>query len=165
MFVAVVKTPPSNLWIMAILTPLFLLMVVIGMVAFILCKRNRVIFKTGAFRTFKTRSKVRLSNSVIQLYPFLLLLFTAYVPFHLLFLFLLFAHPKMFKHRCFTLVVWETNSIVKFQQRLHSPVLNEWHIAQKPIVLSCSFRSEKLNIIWAGLTHLFSCCPIALGHC
>lgn len=57
---AVVKTPPSNLWIMAVLTPLFLLMVVIGMVAFILCKRNRVLFKTGAFRTFKTRSKVRL---------------------------------------------------------------------------------------------------------
>ncbi|XP_049930224.1 UPF0606 protein KIAA1549L [Epinephelus moara] len=53
----VVKTPQSNLWIMAILTPLFLLMVVIGMVSFILCKRNRVIFKTGAFRTFKTRSK------------------------------------------------------------------------------------------------------------
>ncbi|XP_013767881.1 UPF0606 protein KIAA1549L isoform X1 [Pundamilia nyererei] len=53
----VVKTPPSNLWIMAVLTPLFLLMVVIGMVAFILCKRNRVLFKTGAFRTFKTRSK------------------------------------------------------------------------------------------------------------
>ncbi|XP_039988128.1 UPF0606 protein KIAA1549L [Xiphias gladius] len=54
---SVVKTPPSNLWIMAVLTPLFLLMVVIGMVAFILCKRNRVIFKSGAFRTFKTRSK------------------------------------------------------------------------------------------------------------
>ncbi|CAM9095127.1 unnamed protein product [Lampetra planeri] len=53
----VVKTPPSNLWIMAVLTPLILLMVVIGMVAFILCKRNRVIFKTGAFRTFKSRSK------------------------------------------------------------------------------------------------------------
>ncbi|KAM3870239.1 UPF0606 protein KIAA1549L [Diretmus argenteus] len=53
----VVKTPPSNLWIMAILTPVFLLMVVIGMVAFILCKRNRVIFKTSAFRSFKTRSK------------------------------------------------------------------------------------------------------------
>ncbi|XP_034033108.1 UPF0606 protein KIAA1549L isoform X2 [Thalassophryne amazonica] len=53
----VVKTPPSNLWIMAVLTPLFLLMVVIGMVGFILCKRNRVIFKTGAFRNFKTRSK------------------------------------------------------------------------------------------------------------
>uniref|UniRef100_UPI0037E8A959 UPF0606 protein KIAA1549L isoform X2 n=1 Tax=Semicossyphus pulcher TaxID=241346 RepID=UPI0037E8A959 len=53
----VVKMPPSNLWIMAVLTPLFLLVVVIGMVAFILCKRNRVIFKTGAFRTFKTRSK------------------------------------------------------------------------------------------------------------
>ncbi|KAM6937775.1 UPF0606 protein KIAA1549L isoform 2-T2 [Xenentodon cancila] len=53
----VVKTPPSNLWIMAVLTPLFLLMVVIGMVAFILCKKNRVIFRTGAFRTFKTRSK------------------------------------------------------------------------------------------------------------
>ncbi|KAM9376117.1 UPF0606 protein KIAA1549L [Pholidichthys leucotaenia] len=53
----VIKTPPGNLWIMAVLTPLFLLMVVIGMVAFILCKRNRVIFKTGAFRTFRTRSK------------------------------------------------------------------------------------------------------------
>ncbi|KAM4572359.1 UPF0606 protein KIAA1549L isoform 2-T2 [Odontesthes bonariensis] len=53
----VVKTPPSNLWIMAVLTPLFLLIVVIGMVAFILCKRNRVIFKSGAFRSFKTRSK------------------------------------------------------------------------------------------------------------
>ncbi|XP_023811712.1 UPF0606 protein KIAA1549L isoform X2 [Oryzias latipes] len=53
----VVKTPPSNLWIMAVLVPVFLLMVVIGMVSFILCKRNRVIFKTGAFRTFKTRSK------------------------------------------------------------------------------------------------------------
>ncbi|CAG5958550.1 unnamed protein product [Menidia menidia] len=54
---AVVKTPPGNLWIMAVLTPLCLLMVVIGMVAFILCKRNRVLFKTGAFRTFKSRSK------------------------------------------------------------------------------------------------------------
>ncbi|KAM3609952.1 uncharacterized protein V6R79_022818 [Siganus canaliculatus] len=53
----VVKTSPNNLWIMAVLTPLFLLMIVIGMVAFILCQRNRVIFKTGAFRTFKTRSK------------------------------------------------------------------------------------------------------------
>ncbi|XP_061629096.1 UPF0606 protein KIAA1549L isoform X2 [Phyllopteryx taeniolatus] len=53
----VVKMPQSNLWIMAILTPLFLLMVVIGMVVFILCKRNRVIFKAGAFRTFKSRSK------------------------------------------------------------------------------------------------------------
>lgn len=128
MFIAVVKTPPSNLWIMAVLTPLFLLMVVIGMVAFILCKRNRVIFKTGAFRSFKTRSKVRLSNSVVQLYPCLLLLFTAlYVPFNLLFLFLLLvlpvllsclinthqlfphswrvkSHPKMFKHHCFPLM-------------------------------------------------------------
>ncbi|XP_077372518.1 UPF0606 protein KIAA1549L isoform X2 [Festucalex cinctus] len=53
----VVKMPQSNLWIMAVLTPLFLLMVVIGMVVFILCKRNRVIFKAGAFRTFKSRSK------------------------------------------------------------------------------------------------------------
>ncbi|XP_077424414.1 UPF0606 protein KIAA1549L isoform X3 [Vanacampus margaritifer] len=53
----VVKMPQSNLWIMAILTPVFLLMVVIGMVVFILCKRNRVIFKAGAFRTFKSRSK------------------------------------------------------------------------------------------------------------
>ncbi|XP_057693434.1 UPF0606 protein KIAA1549L isoform X1 [Corythoichthys intestinalis] len=53
----VVKMPQSNLWIMAILTPLFLLIVVIGMVVFIMCKRNRVIFKAGAFRTFKSRSK------------------------------------------------------------------------------------------------------------
>ncbi|KAM9808152.1 UPF0606 protein KIAA1549L [Neosynchiropus ocellatus] len=53
----VVKTPPADLWIMAVLTPLVLLLVVIGMVGFILCKRNRVMFKTGAFRTFKTRSK------------------------------------------------------------------------------------------------------------
>ncbi|XP_040024597.2 UPF0606 protein KIAA1549L-like isoform X2 [Gasterosteus aculeatus] len=53
----VVKTSPSNLWIMAVLTPLFLLMVVVVMVSLILCKRNRVIFKTGAFRNFKTRSK------------------------------------------------------------------------------------------------------------
>lgn len=43
---------------MAVLTPLFLLMVVIGMVAFIFCQKNRVIFKSGAFRTFKSRSKV-----------------------------------------------------------------------------------------------------------
>ncbi|XP_029697831.1 UPF0606 protein KIAA1549L isoform X2 [Takifugu rubripes] len=53
----VVKTPPGNLWIMAVLTPLFLLLVVIGMVAFIFCQKNRVIFKNGAFRTFKSRSK------------------------------------------------------------------------------------------------------------
>ncbi|KAF3854371.1 hypothetical protein F7725_022426 [Dissostichus mawsoni] len=53
----VVKTPPSNLWIMAVLTPLFLLMVVIVMVSFIMCKRNRVMFKSGPFRNFKTRSK------------------------------------------------------------------------------------------------------------
>lgn len=66
-FAAVVKTPPSNLWILAILTPLFLLMVVIGMVAFIFCQKNRVIFKTGAFRTFRTRAKVRgLSSSLFH---------------------------------------------------------------------------------------------------
>ncbi|CAL8358485.1 unnamed protein product [Lota lota] len=53
----VVKTPPGNLWILAVLTPVVLLVVVLGMVAFILCKRNRVIFKTSAFRTFKSRSK------------------------------------------------------------------------------------------------------------
>ncbi|XP_054631901.1 UPF0606 protein KIAA1549L isoform X2 [Dunckerocampus dactyliophorus] len=53
----VVKIQQNNLWIMAVLTPLFLLMVVIGMVVFILCKRNRVIFKAGAFRTFKSRTK------------------------------------------------------------------------------------------------------------
>lgn len=71
---AVVKTPPDNLWIMAVLTPLFLLMVVIGMVAFIFCQRNRVIFKTGPFRTFKARSKVTPSplsfNSSLQLLSF-----------------------------------------------------------------------------------------------
>ncbi|CAL8376067.1 unnamed protein product, partial [Arctogadus glacialis] len=53
----VVKTPPGNLWLLAVMTPVTLLLVVLGMVAFILCKRNRVIFKTSAFRTFKTRSK------------------------------------------------------------------------------------------------------------
>ncbi|KAG7262024.1 hypothetical protein CRUP_011762 [Coryphaenoides rupestris] len=53
----VVKTPPGNLWLLAVLTPVVLLLVVMGMVAFILCKRNRVIFKTSAFRTFKSRSK------------------------------------------------------------------------------------------------------------
>ncbi|XP_056454688.1 UPF0606 protein KIAA1549L [Gadus chalcogrammus] len=53
----VVKTPPGNLWLLAVMTPVVLLLVVLGMVAFILCKRNRVIFKTSAFRTFKTRSK------------------------------------------------------------------------------------------------------------
>ncbi|CAL8296308.1 unnamed protein product [Boreogadus saida] len=53
----VVKTPPGNLWLLAVMTPVALLLVVLGMVAFILCKRNRVIFKTSAFRTFKTRSK------------------------------------------------------------------------------------------------------------
>lgn len=71
MFVAVVKTPPSNLWIMAVLTPLFLLMVVVVMVSLILCKRNRVIFKTGAFRNFKTRSKVKLSDFVVRVSLFL----------------------------------------------------------------------------------------------
>ncbi|XP_070971710.1 UPF0606 protein KIAA1549L isoform X2 [Oncorhynchus clarkii lewisi] len=53
----VVKVPPANLWIMAVLTPVALVMVVVVMVTAILCKRNRVIFKTGAFRSFKTRSK------------------------------------------------------------------------------------------------------------
>nr|XP_029490635.1 UPF0606 protein KIAA1549L-like isoform X3 [Oncorhynchus nerka] len=53
----VVKVPPANLWIMAVLTPVALVMVVVAMVTAILCKRNRVIFKTGAFRSFKPRSK------------------------------------------------------------------------------------------------------------
>uniref|UniRef100_A0AAV2KYX3 Uncharacterized protein n=1 Tax=Knipowitschia caucasica TaxID=637954 RepID=A0AAV2KYX3_KNICA len=53
----VVKMPPSDLWIMAVLTPLFLLVVVIAMVAYIICKRNRVMFKSGPFRSFKSRSK------------------------------------------------------------------------------------------------------------
>ncbi|XP_041693786.2 UPF0606 protein KIAA1549L isoform X1 [Coregonus clupeaformis] len=53
----VVKVPPANLWVMAVLTPVALVMVVVVMVTAILCKRNRVIFKTGAFRSFKTRSK------------------------------------------------------------------------------------------------------------
>lgn len=55
---AVVKVPPANLWIMAVLTPVALVMVVVVMVTAILCKRNRVIFKTNAFRSFKPRSKV-----------------------------------------------------------------------------------------------------------
>lgn len=85
MYTAVVKTPPSNLWIMAVLVPVFLLMVVIGMVSFILCKRNRVIFKTGAFRTFKTRSKVRscyltyfLHLFCFCIFPFTHFFFTSY---------------------------------------------------------------------------------------
>ncbi|CAB1313528.1 unnamed protein product [Coregonus sp. 'balchen'] len=53
----VVKVPPANLWIMAVLTPVALVMVVVFMVTAILCKRNRVIFKTNAFRSFKPRSK------------------------------------------------------------------------------------------------------------
>ncbi|XP_041746437.2 UPF0606 protein KIAA1549L-like isoform X4 [Coregonus clupeaformis] len=53
----VVKVPPANLWIMAVLMPVALVMVVVFMVTAILCKRNRVIFKTNAFRSFKPRSK------------------------------------------------------------------------------------------------------------
>ena len=64
--VAVVKTPPGNLWLLAVMTPVALLLVVLGMVAFILCKRNRVIFKTSAFRTFKTRSKVSTSSTCLD---------------------------------------------------------------------------------------------------
>ncbi|KAL0968565.1 hypothetical protein UPYG_G00268570 [Umbra pygmaea] len=53
----VVKVPPANLWIMAVLMPVALVMVVVVMVIAIMWKRNRIIFKTGAFRSFKTRSK------------------------------------------------------------------------------------------------------------
>ncbi|XP_019896148.2 UPF0606 protein KIAA1549L isoform X3 [Esox lucius] len=53
----VVKVPPANLWITAVLTPVALVMVVVVMVIAIMWKRNRIIFKTGAFRSFKTRSK------------------------------------------------------------------------------------------------------------
>ncbi|KAM6973308.1 UPF0606 protein KIAA1549L, partial [Aplochiton taeniatus] len=54
---SVVKTPSSRLWIMAVVTPMTLVMVVIVMVAFMLCKRNSLFFKTSSFRTFKARSK------------------------------------------------------------------------------------------------------------
>lgn len=79
-FIAVVKTPPGNLWIMAVLTPLFLLLVVIGMVAFIFCQKNRVIFKSGAFRTFKSRSKVGIAFSSAIVFCLMLYLNLFFVP-------------------------------------------------------------------------------------
>ncbi|KAJ8002795.1 hypothetical protein DPEC_G00162680 [Dallia pectoralis] len=53
----VVKVPPANLWITAVLMPVALVTVVVVMVTGFMWKRNRLIFKTGAFRSFKTRSK------------------------------------------------------------------------------------------------------------
>lgn len=53
----VVKTVPSNLWILAVLTPVSLVMVVVVMAVAIICRRNRTVFKTSAFRGFHPRTK------------------------------------------------------------------------------------------------------------
>ncbi|XP_030644388.1 UPF0606 protein KIAA1549L [Chanos chanos] len=53
----VVKSLPSNLWIMAVLTPVSLVMVVVVMAVTIVCRRNRTVFKTSAFRSFHPRTK------------------------------------------------------------------------------------------------------------
>ncbi|KAI4898541.1 hypothetical protein NFI96_002692 [Prochilodus magdalenae] len=55
----VVKSVPSNLWILAVLTPVSLVMVVVVMAVAIICRRNRTVFKTSAFRGFHPRTKVR----------------------------------------------------------------------------------------------------------
>lgn len=55
---AVVKSLPSNLWIMAVLTPVSLVMVLIVMAVALVCRRNRSVFKTSAFRSFHPRTKV-----------------------------------------------------------------------------------------------------------
>lgn len=54
-----VKSVPSNLWILAVLTPVSLVMVVIVMAVAIICRRNRNVFKSSAFRGFHPRTKVR----------------------------------------------------------------------------------------------------------
>ncbi|KAK1804592.1 hypothetical protein P4O66_020586 [Electrophorus voltai] len=54
---AVVKSVPSNLWILAVLTPVSLAMVAVVMVIAIVCRRNRTVFKTSAFRGFHPRTK------------------------------------------------------------------------------------------------------------
>ncbi|XP_063052111.1 UPF0606 protein KIAA1549L [Engraulis encrasicolus] len=53
----VVKSLPSNLWIMAVLTPVSLVIVLIIMAVALVCRRNRSVFKTSAFRSFHPRSK------------------------------------------------------------------------------------------------------------
>ncbi|XP_035388286.1 UPF0606 protein KIAA1549L isoform X2 [Electrophorus electricus] len=53
----VVKSVPSNLWILAVLTPVSLAMVAVVMVIAIVCRRNRTVFKTSAFRGFHPRTK------------------------------------------------------------------------------------------------------------
>lgn len=133
---AVVKTPPDNLWIMAVLTPLFLLMVVIGMVAFIFCQRNRVIFKTGPFRTFKTRSKVTLS---FDFFPFCPVLFIQFQ--HLFLLSTYFFIPSLssssaHKNLKFHLL---QNALEKFKTCFW--MSDTWQ--NKPFGLSCSLLSDK----------------------
>ncbi|XP_057185738.1 UPF0606 protein KIAA1549L isoform X2 [Triplophysa rosa] len=53
----VVKSSPSNLWILAVLIPVSLVMVVVVMAVAIICRRNRTVFKTSAFRSFHPRTK------------------------------------------------------------------------------------------------------------
>ncbi|XP_016358568.1 UPF0606 protein KIAA1549L-like isoform X4 [Sinocyclocheilus anshuiensis] len=54
---SVVKNLPSNLWILAVLIPVSLVMVVVIMAVAIICRRNRTVFKTSAFRNFHPRTK------------------------------------------------------------------------------------------------------------
>uniref|UniRef100_A0A8C1LU89 KIAA1549-like a n=1 Tax=Cyprinus carpio TaxID=7962 RepID=A0A8C1LU89_CYPCA len=53
----VVKSLPSNLWILAVLIPVSLVMIVVVMAGAIICRRNRTVFKTSAFRNFHPRTK------------------------------------------------------------------------------------------------------------
>ncbi|XP_051545181.1 UPF0606 protein KIAA1549L-like isoform X2 [Myxocyprinus asiaticus] len=53
----VVKSLPSNLWILAVLIPVSLVMIVAVMAVAIICRRNRTVFKTSAFRNFHPRTK------------------------------------------------------------------------------------------------------------
>ncbi|XP_056596265.1 LOW QUALITY PROTEIN: UPF0606 protein KIAA1549L [Triplophysa dalaica] len=53
----VVKSSPSNLWILAVLIPVSLVMVVVIMAVAIICRRNRTVFKNSAFRSFHPRTK------------------------------------------------------------------------------------------------------------
>ncbi|XP_028813153.1 UPF0606 protein KIAA1549L isoform X2 [Denticeps clupeoides] len=53
----VVKSVPSNMWILAVLTPVSLVMVIVVMAIAIVCRKNRSVFKTSAFRSFHPRTK------------------------------------------------------------------------------------------------------------
>nr|XP_055049079.1 UPF0606 protein KIAA1549L isoform X4 [Misgurnus anguillicaudatus] len=53
----VVKSLPSNVWILAVLLPVSLVMVLVVMAVAIICRRNRTVFKTSAFRNFHARTK------------------------------------------------------------------------------------------------------------